>query len=464
MQTKAQMMLAAAGAAFFCIGILVRFLTHHENLQRKDIRAAVKNKKTVLISLALFFFGFTFSCFFSYIDGKAVLPAFSVKFGFEEAGRGLNPDETRFNADDLINKDVLAGVIKDKGYSITPDELKECLSVRSSYDDTAIDTENPKIATEYQIALNRNIKKYSIDTDSLIDDLAAEVKQDYVQKHTDHAGILDIDLTEVDDLDYMDVDNYLQMQANKVKNYLSGFQWAEQTYSDESGETFSSLADKVSNYISTPLSEYSAYISENGLTKEGSDFVSTAEYTKKTLQVNYDKQMASYNARLSAIQKYDPSMANVVLVPTDDKTGEFYMSRTKIGVDYFADEANEALNNASEILKDINDNKRLVANISASASKEKYTEANAMILTLCRELTELAKEAEELHESYIRDTAGEYVTLHIYHPGKAALLSVRRNGVFSLWLGISSLYLCAELIRSGIIQKIRKGGRHAFRT
>ena len=362
MQTKAQMMLAAAGAAFFCIGILVRFLTHHENLQRKDIRAAVKNKKTVLVSFALFLFGFIFSCFFSYIDGKAVLPAFSVKFGFEEAGRGLNPDETRFNADDLINKDVLAVVIKDKGYSITPDELKECLSVRSSYDDTAIDIENPKIATEYQIALTRNIKKYGIDTDALVDDLAAEVKQNYVQKHTDHAGILDIDLSEVDDLDYMDVDNYLQMQANKVKNYLSDFQWTEQTYSDESGETFSSLADKVSNYISTPLAEYSAYISENGLTKEGSDFVSTAEYTNKTLQVNYDKQMASYNARLSAIQKYDPSMANVVLVPTDDKTGEFYMSRTKIGVDYFADEANEALNNASEILKDINDNKRLVAN------------------------------------------------------------------------------------------------------
>ncbi len=46
--------------------------------------------------------------------------------------------------------------------------------------------------------------------------------------------------------------------------------------------------------------------------------------------------MAAYDVRLEAINLLHEQMARVVLVPSTDMGHELYMSRTKIGVDNFA--------------------------------------------------------------------------------------------------------------------------------
>ena len=53
--------------------------------------------------------------------------------------------------------------------------------------------------------------------------------------------------------------------------------------------------------------------------------------------------------RIEAIDMYDAFMTRFVLIPTYDTEQEFYMSRTKVGVDYFAEEAKELLEEATEL-------------------------------------------------------------------------------------------------------------------
>ena len=61
--------------------------------------------------------------------------------------------------------------------------------------------------------------------------------------------------------------------------------------------------------------------------------------------------MAAYDVRLEAIEMYNAFMTRFVLIPTYDTDKEFYMSRTKVGVDYFAAEAKEHLASAAQLGK-----------------------------------------------------------------------------------------------------------------
>lgn len=439
----------------FTAGLILRFWTKQGPLTQNNIKSVFRQRffpaaiaSSVLIS---FFLG----CANSYVSGKVMNPAFSIKFNFEEASRGLNPDGTRFNANDLLNEDVLREIIRKNNYDMTPEVLRDCFTIRSSYDNTAIDPKHPKIATEYQIALTEKVKTAGIDTEQLIDAAADAVKDDYLSRHIDHAQILDMDLSDISDLDYMDVDDYLKMKADLVKNYLAAFQVKAQTYKTASGQTFSSLSQKVSDYVNTPLAEYTSYITQNGLSKNKADFLSVYRYKNRMLQVSSDKKMAAYNARIAAINLYDPSMANVVLVPTDDKSGEFYMSRTKIGVDYFASDANDALNEASSLKQQIEENKVLSEHVKDGAKAAQYKKADTMIAKLQSELTQLAREARTLHAQYLADKTGDGVTENIYHPGTAALCSVKKNGIISCILALCMTFFFAEVLRFGH-QKIHK--------
>lgn len=67
------------------------------------------------------------------------------------------------------------------------------------------------------------------------------------------------------------------------------------------------------------------------------------QYVNYRLDTSQRKDMAAHDVRIEAINMYNAYMTRFVLIPTYDVDKEFYMSKTKVGVDYFADEAKEYL-------------------------------------------------------------------------------------------------------------------------
>lgn len=100
---------------------------------------------------------------------------------------------------------------------------------------------------------------------------------------------------------------------------------------------------KIDDFNNVELENYRSFIQEKGISKDPAEMKSTAAVKKIDLGNAYNRQMARYDVNCDAIKMYANEMATVVLVPTDDKTNQFYMSRTKIGVDYFASDAAAAL-------------------------------------------------------------------------------------------------------------------------
>lgn len=104
------------------------------------------------------------------------------------------------------------------------------------------------------------------------------------------------------------------------------------------------------------------------------------------------KHLTAYQVRLEAIDKYERDMASVVLVPTEDENREFYMSRTQIGVDYFAREAEERLSQATkEQLGIATNNYTITQMLNSTAEDAKYRQAEEMLSGLENELTYYAQ-------------------------------------------------------------------------
>ena len=95
------------------------------------------------------------------------------------------------------------------------------------------------------------------------------------------------------------------------------------------GETFASLSQKISNF-DIDLERFSSFVLQNGLSKDSEAYKTRLDYQNRLLDTDHQKRLAAYDIRLEAIDMYDEQMARIVLVPTNDETQEFYMSKTKI--------------------------------------------------------------------------------------------------------------------------------------
>ena len=124
------------------------------------------------------------------------------------------------------------------------------------------------------------------------------------------------------------------------------------------------------------------------------------------------KNLAAHAVRLEAIERYDRDMATVVLIPTRDEKGEFYMGRTKIGVDNFADEADFYVKNATRLQAEIETNNLSISKLLYSQAGEQETRSvDGMITILKNELADLAVSAKTLVEEYEVEKSKGYLVI-----------------------------------------------------
>ena len=401
---------------------LRKWIRRNDKKTLLDLWLVIRSRWLVLMLASAGYLALLLGC--SYAVNQKMMPAFSLKLNYEEASKGLFPNKTRFNASELLSDEVLEATLQGRKYGLEKEELAECLQISSTYDETQVDELSPKIATEYQISFTDKILSCDIDTDLLIEDIASASREAFLKNHSENtAGALP-DMTGVEGLDYAEIKDRLSIEAQKLKRFMGTYQAKTQTFRNAKGQTFQSLSKELDDYINVGLEEYGAFVRENGITRRPDQFVSTAEYTNRLLQVNYGKKLASYKTRIDAVHMYDGKMASVVMVPTDDASGEFYMSRTKIGVDYFAEEANAAINDAASIKTRMDNREYTRASVlEGRADESDYIQVNAMARELISELNDLTDKCLSFFTLYQMAGREPLVGINVYHPEIDALLS-----------------------------------------
>ena len=397
---------------FFCVRAKLPVLGLRDGLGQ------VKGKKRWIALWGLLFF---LGCFAGEMGNKIWAPNMLMVLNYEEAAKGQNPNVTRFNESNILSDAILEKVIARGGLSISTDQLEDCLTISTRLDAEKLDITQDsdlKISTEYWIHCSEKVAFYHTNPKTVLKLLADVYWEDFVMNYAENDSILDLSFDELEGMEYLDVKDYLQMQAYKLKNYLPVYSSESSSFrASESGETFASLSQKISNYIDIELERYEAFALENSLSKNRNTYQSRMQYANHLLETSRKKEMAAYDVRIETINIYNAFMTRFVLIPTYDTDKEFYMSKTKVGVDYFADEAKEHLESATELVEEMDHNAYASDQMKKrQPSANVCAQADERIEELKTELMNLSAQCRELCSTYVKEKRDGYIQVNFASP------------------------------------------------
>ncbi len=426
--------------AVLCVTLAYRFFTVKAKLPVLGLRGGLERlsgKRRRLAVLGVLFF---LTCFAAQMAGGLYAPGMLMVFNYEEAARGQNPNVTRFNESDILSDHILEQVIARGDLKLSVAQLSECLALSTPLDAEKLDVTQAsalKISTEYQVHCSEKVSLYHTEPKLVLNLLADVYWENFVQNYAENDSVLDLSFEELEGMEYLDVKDFLEMQACKLRNYLPGYSRESSSFRAESGETFASLSQKIDNFINIELERYEAFALENGLSRNKTTYRSRMQYANRLLETDRRKNLAAHDVRIEAINMYNAFMTSFVLIPTYDEDDEFYMSRTKVGVDYFAEEAKEELASATRLGEEMEHNAYASAQVSGgnAASRE---QADQRIQTLTAELTRLSAQCRELCGAYVKEKRDGYIQVSFTGPSASneAMRALLLTGLFvAAWGG-----------------------------
>lgn len=235
----------------------------------------------------------------------------------------------------------------------------------------------------------------------------------FTEAYSRKTNVLDLDFSEIETADYLDINDILTTKAEEVEKYMLAMSHSAGTFvSSESGESFKTLYKKITNYKSVSLENYKSFIMQNGISKDRQQYIVKKNYQNLLLDKDYQKKHGMYETYIEVINMYERDMATIVLVPTRDKNGEFYMSRTKLGVDDFSKNAEDAASAAASYLASIESNNNIISVLQSHSDNEALREqAEVMIENLKTGLSEYAQLAKETVVEYESKSSDGYVVI-----------------------------------------------------
>lgn len=410
-----------------CLYILLiwRIFKVKSKLQISELKNGLgklpKKRKIAIAGLVFFLV-----CFAGRLLTELWSPGMLIAFNYEEAAKGQNPNGTRFNESDILSDEMLKKVIERGNLKISVEKLSELLTLSTPLDSQKLDVSKEsdmKISTEYWIHCSPRVSLYRTNPQTVLNFLVDVYRENFTLNYAENDSVLDVSFDDLEGMEYLDVKDYLQMQATKLKDYLPGNSNESSSYRAEgSEETFSSLYEKIQNFIDVELERYGAFVLENGLSSNRDTYQSRMQYANHILDTSRKKDMAAHDVRIEAIDSYNAYMTRFVLIPTYDEDQEFYMSRTKVGVDYFADEATEFLESATETVEKIKRNTYASEQIGKNnPTAQTHKQANEQIESLKTELLNLADQSRELCDTYIEEKRDGYMQVSFTSPSTSSV-------------------------------------------
>ena len=154
---------------------------------------------------------------------------------------------------------------------------------------------------------------------------------------------------------------------------------------------------------------------QTGIAHNKAHFNRVLDYVNLINGIKFDKDMASYNVRYDGISLYNEAMISIVMIPTIDREkNNYYMSKTKTGMDYMAAQADSFLGTAQETAKKIQTNSDIMAKMQAGENRsEDVIKAYKMIDDMQSKFSDMGKHIESIDKAYIKYKTKDYITFQI---------------------------------------------------
>ena len=339
-----------------------------------------------------------------------------ISLNYSEASQAQNSNGTRYNmaeiiCDDVVRKAIEKGALKD----VTVKELKKCLTVYPCVQGGVGDESEYHISTEFAVEYHASKNTAHLDSENVIKLITAAYKEYYIEKYTDNFK-LSTEKPDFSKMEYMDIVSYFDKETNSILNYLYGMAEKNPSFITQNGSTFNSIAGKVYQFNQTQINQnLRSLILQNGIVRNQSAYVDRLSYQNKNVDFDRQKNSASYSLCNQAIDMYSEEMTRVVLVPTWDQAGKYYMGRTKVGVDELSVMATNFSNHVASNEKEIMDNNLVIDKISKNAlGEDLYASADSLIDSIYKSIKAFEKEAINAGREFSSHRMNQCIAVSIY--------------------------------------------------
>ena len=404
--------------------------------------AAEVFRKRWYVFLAVFLVIFVAFCGFHYAKSDRTASTV-LSLDYEEASKGLTPSQTRFNIFEIQSGKVMERLIEYAGLEgkITPEELSKCISVQATHDKSVSGNVN-YISTSFVVRFTVNDAMAGRTADDMLSLLCKAYREYFVEHYGYNHSILAFD---TDDLkfndEYLLAVDLLELKCSQLEKYVQLRQRESKNYQDpDTGNSFSALEQRVNSFYTYDLARLRSYIIENGIANDKAGLVSMLDYKNRMDRLMYDKLMAAYDEDNNGIRLYDAAMSAVVMIPTQDQTLQYYMSRTKTGMDNMALHADAQLEGAAERMEQIKYSTYLTEKLGAAVSDRKKAEkADAMIHEMEATLDKLAADIEAVDSAYTSARARNYISFSDDSTGFKDQIGLVRSILYAVLILIAIL-------------------------
>jgi len=368
-----------------------------------------------------------------------------VSLNYSEASGALNSNGTRYNMAEIISDEVVERAIK-KGAlkDVTVKQLKNCLVVYPCVQGGVGDESQYHISTEFAVEYHASADTDHLDSENVIKLITSAYKEYYIEKYTDNFS-LDSEKPDFSQMEYMDIVSYFDKETQAILNYLYGMAGKNPSFVTENGSTFNSIAGKVHQFKETQINQnLRSLILQNGIVREKNEYVDRLSYQNKNVDFDRQKNSASYRLCNEAIDMYSEEMTRVVLVPTWDQAGKYYMGRTKVGVDELSVMATNFSNYVASNEKEIMDNNLIMDKISSNGQNEQiFSSADSLVESIYGSIKGFEKEAITAGREYSRHKMNQCIAVSIY--GISLMSELKTLVLFAAFTYISlMLYLISK--------------------
>lgn len=397
MYTSILQKIPVAVAVIFLVISLVTIYFRSKNVTRSEFIKIFKNAKYVQAWVLVVVFVLTgMFGIFNHINSKQSVYAV-ISLNYSEASQAQNSNGTRYNmseitCDEVIKKAIEIGALED----VTVKELKKCLSVYPHVQGDVQDKTKYHISTEFIVEYHASKDTQHLDAENVIKLVSSAYKEYYIEKYTDNFS-LDTSNKKPDynKMEYMDIVSYFDKETKSILNYLYGMAQKSSSFVTQNNTTFNSIAGKVFQFKETQIEQnLKSLILQHGVVREQNGYIDRLYYQNTNTDFDRRKNSASFDLCNQAIAMYSEEMTRVVLVPTWDEVGKYYMGRTKVGIDELSVKATNFSDRVASNEKAIMENNLIIEKMkNASGNSPTHQSVDALIESIDQSIKNFADEA-----------------------------------------------------------------------
>lgn len=320
-----------------------------------------------------------------------------ITLNYSEASQAQNSNGTRYNMSEIVSDEVIKRAIE-KGAleNVSVADLKKCVWVYPHVQGDVNNESEYHISTEFVVEYHASKETQHLDAENVIKLITSAYKDYYVENYTDN---FNPDLIEEKpdfaNMEYMDTVSYFDKRAVSILNYLYGMAEKSPSFVTKNNTTFNSIASEISQFKEAQIDrDLKSLILQQGVVRDKEGYIDRLSYQNTNIDFERRENKASFDTSNQAIAMYSPEMTRVVLVPTWDGAGKYYMGRTKVGIDELSVKATDFSDEVAANEKNIMDNNLIIAKMQAvSGESWAKTSADELISSIDASLKNFTNEA-----------------------------------------------------------------------